>query len=1324
MNSPDKQSRNSKTSPSNHKSKKAIKSNSKSPSKLTKSPKKFQTPPKEFHPVPKIKKVPNEINKFSYIYSPRTTFSLQKEDEERLFNDLAIGFDPITIKIIKTHFKERLGSLNKIEFIGILKNHLLSWHPNLPNRETILIKLLAKLFGEIDLNNNGNMEWDEFTNYIIHSSNKATMDNLIYKLKHYSHSRNMIDDSEYTDIISYAFYIEKFNLVGLVQESKSVIMFYDGSTCKKLKAVIDVKDTQREIDEIEIKELDSKAEDMVRREEEDKKLKRLKHVENCKKLMMDFTHSGTSKTHSRSPSNENKKNENKKAKSTLTNNARPETPEKLRKELQRIKFENFSSLKNAINKKLTILSTVFIPEFDILLISSSNNKISAWKYSNGEFKNVNNGTDNRIEKGNVSCAILTTDVPQYTLTWDPIQQSLYSGQADGKILKWKLTRNTHLENETMDYAKAKLRHDLETKRINSPKLNVKNKDTPSSSTLNNKSLLITTLNENKENNKANILKKELRKRDSVSCIVILGKLQLLAASYYNGNIILWDTMLKDYRKYYTDQETGIYQLIYEPNKNLLFSCGFDHNIFIYDPYIDGGAVYKLLGHNSSINSVAVNPLENELISIDINGIIKIWDLNNYYNYQTINLNESFSDKKVNNDIQNAKKKKISSNLKMIFLTKINKILTYGDKFFLFEKDTSQNPDLCDDQIILGCSYNNISYEIISICLKKIKIWNIFNGKVKKVYDDPMNNEITSYVLDESKKRIYLGDNTGKIKNFNMSNGNFLKDFTPHSKEICNLVYSDKNALLISLSVDQIIKFHEDKELMETALLKEINLTQMNCKTIASSEFYSRLILGCNGTVKFYDMEHFRFESEVENEKEKQFINDEIINITAMNNYEIVFISHESGRGKFMIIPPNGYKNFIFGFVKNTVKREEYTLSSQVYCVAFDLAHNSLLCGDVFGYVHSYDISPIIDAINQTQGEINRETLSLFDSINITQRFLIQANREPIKNVYVPLIKPNIFITTSNDRKVKLFFSGNGDYIDELKQISTKFKDVPVGIKFYFADPLQSKHNENEVIETGIAYRKDIEKFRPSMATRMKLKYQATQINEYSKLITEYNAKEHLYLITKNCDLDNFKSNKWNLMIDLDNVVEEEEKFYREIRDIVQNNSERLQKEEKLSQNVAIYSESYRPYFIDSMSEDKIKEFSVLISQKLRHAKLAMAKVKMNKGKYAAFEEENRRKKHINIKDSLEIVKDINISHNRKKLEPIKVSVSSDYGIQSSRIKNVTDQFIYYKEDFDKKLSDLEFTIEERLKRKMNKFILPKIKIKKKKKNADTEPNED
>ena len=42
-------------------------------------------------------------------------------------------------------------------------------------------------------------------------------------------------------------------------------------------------------------------------------------------------------------------------------------------------------------------------------------------------------------------------------------------------------------------------------------------------------------------------------------------------------------------------------------------------------------------------------------------------------------------------------KKISSNLKMIFLTKIKKIVTYGDKLMVLESDTSLNPNLAYNQ---------------------------------------------------------------------------------------------------------------------------------------------------------------------------------------------------------------------------------------------------------------------------------------------------------------------------------------------------------------------------------------------------------------------------------------------------------------------------------------------------------------------------------------------------------------------------------------------------------------------------------------------------
>ena len=113
--------------------------------------------PKEIHPFQEInkissnnitisnfknkkeeaKKIGNQVKKFDYIYSPRTTFIFQKE-EEKLYQDLGVGFDPISIKIMKSYFKEKLGILNGLEFICLLKNNLLTWHPENPNSEEIL----------------------------------------------------------------------------------------------------------------------------------------------------------------------------------------------------------------------------------------------------------------------------------------------------------------------------------------------------------------------------------------------------------------------------------------------------------------------------------------------------------------------------------------------------------------------------------------------------------------------------------------------------------------------------------------------------------------------------------------------------------------------------------------------------------------------------------------------------------------------------------------------------------------------------------------------------------------------------------------------------------------------------------------------------------------------------------------------------------------------------------------------------------------------------------------------------------------------------------
>ena len=1031
-----------------------------------------------------------DYKNFELLYSPRTNYAKELEREQELFNDLTLNFDPITIKIIKKHFKERLGSLKKIEFVTILKNHLLSWHPELPDREIHLIKLLGRLFSEIDLNDNGDLEWAEFTNYIIHNSNginkQSNTNNPAYRLRFYYPTKIKLD-------------------------------------FEKLKSYIDLNEIQKEIDELEIKELDIRADENIKKEiiEREEKIKKQKKMmktffnstskmgyslynkrsnnKNIKPIMTtteNFFNPTTNETTTNFNATNTNMNLNLNLKTSLNLTSSnfhkkrnhinsphlpsihqlkkrdEKTPEKLRQELERIKHEQFIS---SVNKKLTAVAMVFINEFDVLLISTTNNKICAWQYANNDFKNVNTNHDFRIEKNYFRCSILSSDSPQNTLSWDPILRNLYSGQSDGKILKWNLAKAKPLEKEELDFEKAKIKKEEELK---------KNKGYDAEANLLEKRFTQQKRHASpiKIPGKDTSVLNERKKRNSVSCTLLLGKLQLLAASYYNGNIILWDTLLKEFRKYYFDQETGVYSMTYDSQKNYLITAGFNHDIYIYDPYIDNNSIYKLIGHNWSLNSIISIEKESEIISLDILGNIKIWDSLNFLNFQTINLNETLEVKKTQAD--SLKNRKLSSNLKMIYISKIKKILVYGNKNIIFETDKAQNPNLADDQIILACFYEKITKSIISFCLRKIKMWNIFTGKLNQVYEDPMNNEITALTIDVNMKRAFLGDNTGHIKNLNMKNGKLLKELEPHLVEINMLAHSLTLNIVVSCSIDNVIKIHDDSELTESEVKKELFIQNGQVKSIAICEKYARLAIGLStGLIKFYDIEHFRYDSDLHSDDPnlKNF-NDEVTCLAPLQGTEVIFCGNASGECKFMVIPPSQMKfEEISSFFNSHFDlKDNKNYNIPVTCCDYDMERKLMFTGDQVGYIKCYDIKPIFDFCenDQTISKKFSKSISIkdvqihFDKIKVALKWKVEAHKESLKHIHHVDIEPRIVISTSNDLHIKIFSAETGQYKDELKQISCKYKPVPIGIKFTVNDPFKSKNEQNK--EEYIIYRKQLE----------------------------------------------------------------------------------------------------------------------------------------------------------------------------------------------------------------------------------------------------------
>jgi hypothetical protein len=367
----------------------------------------------------------------------------------------------------------------------------------------------------------------------------------------------------------------------------------------------------------------------------------------------------------------------------------------------------------------------------------------------------------------------------------------------------------------------------------------------------------------------------------------------------------------------------------------------------------------------------------------------------------------------------------------------------------------------------------------------------------------------------------------------------------------------------------------------------------------------------------------------------------------------------------------------------------------------------LYIGDIFGYVNCFDIKPIKTCIDQTNGVITEQTMQLFDKVNVNKIFTVQANKEPVKHIFRPELKPSVLFITTNDRKVKIITTDKGEYIDELKQISSKYKDVPIGIKYYYADPFLSKRNEDEPEITGIISREDIDKYHPSHVNKDKLRSQVQKIDDYAKIVTQLNAKEKLYYITRGCEVGKGMSNNWNLEIDLNYIMNKETEMFEPIYKEVSRKSERMKRAEFEMQNLPLSSEQYRPIFIDEMPEEKVKEFSTLLSQKLRHAKLSMAKVKLNRRKYGKNEDDEDNKVIIPLTTNNS--GDNSSSSNTKHKDKLTHSMAlPSLNKQHRRIRNLNDRFISYKEDFDRKITELESTIEERIKSRIDALILPKI----------------
>ena len=98
-----------------------------------------------------------------------------------------------------------------------------------------------------------------------------------------------------------------------------------------------------------------------------------------------------------------------------------------------------------------------------------------------------------------------------------------------------------------------------------------------------------------------------------------------------------DDLLEDFTKQPIMQLHGhqkaVREMAYSEKHKILVSCGFDFEVFVWNPYLEG-YIINLDGHQHPL--VGVNCLSslNNIITADANGTIKVWSILDYSCVQT------------------------------------------------------------------------------------------------------------------------------------------------------------------------------------------------------------------------------------------------------------------------------------------------------------------------------------------------------------------------------------------------------------------------------------------------------------------------------------------------------------------------------------------------------------------------------------------------------------------------------------------------------------------------------------------------------------------
>lgn len=309
-----------------------------------------------------------------------------------------------------------------------------------------------------------------------------------------------------------------------------------------------------------------------------------------------------------------------------------------------------------------------------------------------------------------------------------------------------------------------------------------------------------------------------RHKDWVSKIEYVDKLGCLVSCSNDGTIKFTDASNGFRVSQRSDRETlpvkttinedgvahsrGVRSFVWCNGYKCLATCGIERYVTLWNPY--GTEQGRLGPSNSSIHDVGVNDARNQLLTVNADDTVKVWDLTSSKCIQVIDpfyipsavgsAPKREKEQKPDRMSGHGRPEKVNK-ITTMYCNPENETVLLGTKAaciwqvksaMIAKQETSHNTE------VSGVAFNLTMRQIISCDIgSTLSVWDLDTGdlswSVEKAHG---NNKISAMCIEESGACLLTGGHEGQVKMWNLSNGTFVKEFIKSKKggEVTQLQY--------------------------------------------------------------------------------------------------------------------------------------------------------------------------------------------------------------------------------------------------------------------------------------------------------------------------------------------------------------------------------------------------------------------------------------------------------------------------------------------------------------------------------------------------------